>query len=1503
MSPRITRLRIAGFKSFADPATIDILPGLTGIVGPNGCGKSNVVEALRWAMGESSARALRGGELDDLIFAGTRARAARSIAEVTLWLENAIGVAPAPFSTADTLEICRRAERGSGSDFRLNGRALRARDVTTLFADLSSGARSSSIVSQNRVSALIAAKPEERRALLEEAAGITGLHARRHDAELKLRQAEGNIERSEDLRQQLATRLDSLEGQTRQARRYRELSETIRKDEHRLAWLGQKKADEQVERCSARLEAAKAEAANAAHAAIQAAQELAARSEAIGSVRQTVETLREGRDELRLVSGTTRAALARAEEAIGEIERRLQAASEDRDIAQLRLAESAARLSQLDAERERCRDGLAALPDRLAALAGQRARHESDLAGAGNRRETLARALDEAQQRAHRLRTEHDAAERLVAALDEEHRTLGLELNRLSESLPLTADLEAQETVLATRQTERAALVETCERLDDAHQEARLALARAEQEAGQTEETARKAREEIAELEAQIAALDAQISAQEETLRSLAASRLSRDALAALDDRAEKLDEAVAGARAERDALRHRADRAEQAVLAAESERQTALRTRTLLDQDHMQATQALTRQTGLIAQLEKERDDARASLPAEERLAAASGAHGKERNALERLDAGIASLTEERASLRSDLDGHEAALREARASHLTLAARHEALEASLPAEQLPAPLIEALIVPPGLEKAIASVLGETLTASLLEEQSRCWAVLPAGDSPSLPDGVPSLASLMSCPPALARCLAATGLVNDRETGASIQQRLAPGQCLVSRDGALWRWDGFRDTGTEATAASAQMALRATLREVAEARDEAACAIPPLEAGCARMKARDHDLSTRLTELNALHREADRRCRSAREEEQALREKKADGESRLARTIERLDEAAIQRDEALARASQAESARAALPAAAVLDSSVAETRAVRDRSRSDLADAETRLNTLEQDSAEARETAGRKRLEDETTALREATLVQARLRAVEERTRASQRCAAIAIDGIDSRAEAARAERESGRLRLSALDEERETRKRALLALEETIGTARAQLDAQRTSFLALSSRISALQPRHGQLTQALETARENRAALAPVPDLSGDEASLLEAEAQETTLRATRDALAAEEQAASALLDQLERDIGQLELRIGETQELHATRETDLTRATERIDGVNRERETTRADARQQAEALARHETRLAEAETGYAQAGARLLDIETAMEALEAVREREERRSTQMREELILLQERHAQALAQRDAIENRVEAPSDDAQDAMSGDPVDGNETALRRRLSRCQKEREALGPVNLLAEQEYEEARTRSEHLAREHEELEAAIGRLRGSINLLKKEGRERLQAVFVEVDHHFQSLFSRMFNGGRAHLGLVGSDDPLEAGLEIFAQPPGKKLSTLSLLSGGEQALTALSLIFATFRCQPAPLCILDEVDAPLDDANVERLCGLLRDMTTEAETRFLIVTHHQLTMAHMDRLFGVTMQERGVSQVLSVDLSAAAGFIETAPR
>jgi chromosome segregation protein len=209
-----------------------------------------------------------------------------------------------------------------------------------------------------------------------------------------------------------------------------------------------------------------------------------------------------------------------------------------------------------------------------------------------------------------------------------------------------------------------------------------------------------------------------------------------------------------------------------------------------------------------------------------------------------------------------------------------------------------------------------------------------------------------------------------------------------------------------------------------------------------------------------------------------------------------------------------------------------------------------------------------------------------------------------------------------------------------------------------------------------------------------------------------------------------------------------------------------------------------------------------------------------------------------------------------------------------------------------------ERERIGPVNLVAETELAELVASAENSARERDELIQAVHRLRGSIGTLNREGRQRLLAAFEAVDQHFRRLFTTLFNGGQAHLELIDSDDPLEAGLEIMAQPPGKKLQSLTLLSGGEQALTAVALIFALFLTNPAPICVLDEVDAPLDDANIERFCDLLDAMTRETATRYLIVTHNAATMSRMHRLFGVTMVERGVSRLVSVDLGGAESLL-----
>ena len=224
----------------------------------------------------------------------------------------------------------------------------------------------------------------------------------------------------------------------------------------------------------------------------------------------------------------------------------------------------------------------------------------------------------------------------------------------------------------------------------------------------------------------------------------------------------------------------------------------------------------------------------------------------------------------------------------------------------------------------------------------------------------------------------------------------------------------------------------------------------------------------------------------------------------------------------------------------------------------------------------------------------------------------------------------------------------------------------------------------------------------------------------------------------------------------------------------------------------------------------------------------------------------------------------------------------------------DTMKTNADRTEMRLDRLKQQRETMGAVNLRADLETKEIDDELENMTKEKEDLESAIKKMRISIEDLNKEGRTRLLKAFDTVNSHFKDVFVKLFNGGKAHLELIDSDDPLEAGLEMMVSPPGKKLQSMSLLSGGEQALTALSLIFAVFLTNPSPICVLDEVDAPLDDANVERFCGLLDSITDKTNTKFLIITHHALTMSRMDRLFGVTMAERGVSQIVSVDLKKA---------
>jgi len=469
---------------------------------------------------------------------------------------------------------------------------------------------------------------------------------------------------------------------------------------------------------------------------------------------------------------------------------------------------------------------------------------------------------------------------------------------------------------------------------------------------------------------------------------------------------------------------------------------------------------------------------------------------------------------------------------------------------------------------------------------------------------------------------------------------------------------------------------------------------------------------------------------------------------------------------------------------------------------------------------------------------------------------------------------------------------------ERREAEHRLNAAVRTLAQLRSNAEAASARLAAVEGQIQRLAPEREEAEAALARAREAHGALPDLATLRAEvdraRAALAGARQQEQSMRTESETLVREraarvgrrERIAIERIDWRDRASG-AKLRVAELE----SRSIEAAREHEALTAAPAEIATRRAKALDALES----------AETAHRNAAASLESaVERAAGADRAARVAESSlvsaREGAVRAEGVVAQADQAWGTVAERILERLGVNP------ALPDPPIDLSEESedkARRRLERLQKEREAMGPVNLRADVEAADVEKRMTALAGERDELTTAIAKLRGSIGHLNREGRERLNAVFHQVDRNFQALFVRMFGGGRAHLGLVGSDDPLEAGLEIYVQPPGKKLATLSLLSGGEQALTALSLIFAVFRCNPAPVCVLDEVDAPLDDSNVDRFCTLLEEMVRETGTRFLVVTHHPLTMARMDRLYGVTMQERGVSRVLSVDLQRATEMAE----
>jgi chromosome segregation protein len=1144
---RFNKLRLLGFKSFVEPTEFFIEEGLTGVVGPNGCGKSNLVEALRWVMGENSYKNMRASGMDDVIFSGSGNRPSRNSAEVGLYLDNSDRTAPAAFNDADELQVTRRIERESGSVYRINGKDVRAKDVQLLFADASTGARSPSMVGQGRIGELISAKPQARRALLEEAAGISGLHSRRHDAELRLRAADQNLERLEDVIGQFDTQLESLKRQARQANRYRTISDDIRKSSalaFHLRWTAAKTGEGEAE------------------------SKLSQATSVVGQ-----------RAEVQAESAKLQAILAHKMPGLREEEAKAAAALQRLTIARNQIDEEMARLSARKAE----------LEARLAQLRQDMEREERMVSDNGD----MLKRLDEEEAELVRQsqsvgETEQASKSRLeqkAAQLGESERILGELTGRLAEETTRKSLLERN---IKDSTDRRRRITEQMERVDG----------------------------ELRDVSAQIARFAG-----------------SEDSL----NRANLLENRVS---------------------------------------------------------------DAENDLVSAEKAA----------------EAAAAAIADFAAPVSELKDRHNAIDTEARTLNRIL---NQGGQDLFPA------IVEKVRVEPGYEKALGAALGEDLDVSSEASAPVRWQKLEAQmPDQKLPDGIKPLASVVNAPAELHRRLSQIGIVEVAH-GKRLQAQLMPGQRLVSLEGDLWRWDGFQASSEAPTAAAQRLAQKNRLAELDK---EAVTVLGQLRSAEEKLetaKAKSVTAADKARQARDSWRTAQRELGELREEISAAERAASQFTARKSALEEARNRLATDGQEALATLSEAEAQLAGV---------------------ADIAGIETELNA--------------------------------------SRTKVAQD----------------RAEMAEVRAEFEGLSREAEARGRRL----ETIKAERANW--QR--------RVENASRQITQLTSRIDT--------------------------------------------ASNELAEVEKAPGQI-----------SDRRREIARQVEEAEGVRK----------QAADLLATAENELAEAD-------------KLARDTIAAL--------SQAREESARAEERLNAARERRSEIEHRIGEEMECAPHetlALAEVPADAQLPELgwvEGKLERLKAERERLGAVNLRAEQEQVEIADQRDALIAERDDLIEAIRRLRSGIASLNKEGRERLLEAFEVVNNQFQRLFTHLFGGGTAELQLIESDDPLEAGLEILARPPGKKPQTMTLLSGGEQALTAMALIFAVFLTNPAPICVLDEVDAPLDDHNVERFCNLMDEMAASTDTRFVIITHNPITMARMNRLFGVTMAERGVSQLVSVDLQEA---------
>ncbi len=1151
-------LRLSGFKSFVDKTELEIGPGLNGIVGPNGCGKSNLVEALRWVMGESSAKRMRGSGMEDVIFSGTDRRSARNFAEVSLLLNNTSRTAPAAYNNNDDIEVIRKIERDKGSGYKINGKHARARDVQMLFADTVTGSNSPSLVSQGHVTRMINAKPQDRRLILEESAGIAGLYARRHEAELRLKATDTNLIRVDDILGSMETRLNSLKRQTKQASRYKNLSAQIRQFELIITYL------EWQQIINKQKEITKA---------FSVAESLVA--ENLGTVTQLTKTQNTQIEELPTLRKTE-----------AELSAKLQK-------------------HKLDFER----------------LESEAERHQND--------------LQETKAQMHQ------------ANIDAQHEE---------------KTLEESSTLLERTEVEHKDLLE--EQGNDS----------------QTQKTYQKIKDDL------------------------------KVKVIELEERFTALKESAAESRAREESLKNQIERHNTQLTTLSHRKGRAQTEMDLLVIDE---------------------DSRKKIILLEEKTAA--------------LEEQLQGLNNQTDKTRQDISGTDEKVEEARSALSEIEKKHAEFIAEISVleqffqndeAQNFAPVLDSIVTQRGFEKALSRALGDSLMASVDNAAPTNWKTFDHKITlGTLPDGAQPLLPHIDAPKELHVTLSQIGFVEDQEMGEQISSSLKAGQSLVSADGYYWRWDGYHVQSHATDRHSVHLEQKNKLLELEKHRGKIQKSLESLQA----------TLNEVLSEQNAAKQRYDTLLSDIKATEKTLKD--------LRPALQKIKERNL-------------------------------------RVESEKKRYEDQIKSIDEDVLSMQETLQKDQIS-----------LDAIIQNQDNGTHSED-----IIDQVKETLDQAKEEHQKAVREFDMLAQEQSTRRARIQAIAD--------------------ERIS-LKNRTIRATEHLKTLKDRIQTLTEkLTSLNGQPINLENGHEEMLTL-------------------------------ISKIEAQKANAADQLCRCEEDVSLTNK--------------ALKDAETILGNAREERAGNQAMLSATNEQLKALEATIE----------EKLDI----RPQDLLKHAAVD-LVKYQTDDL-------------AKLKQDKDQLNRQRDAIGPVNLRAEDESNELEKEFTTLLHEKNDLIQAIEELRGAINKINKEARERLKIAFDHVNAHFQRLFVRLFDGGKAHLELVASEDPLGAGLEIFAQPPGKALQSLSLLSGGEQTLTSIALIFAMFLTNPSPICVLDEIDAPLDDANVDRVCNLLEEIAARGETRFLVITHHRLSMARMDRLYGVTMSEKGVSQLVSVDLQQSFGFID----